>query len=138
MKFFVSQQHLQEVITYCQHQYPFEACGILSGTFDRNHYIVKRMWKLRNELSSTSRFYVSEQEVEKTFHAIKQLNETILFVFHSHPSAPAVPSYEDVKHHIDPQIGMMIISLANTKPDVQCYTIENDGYKHCDWLTNSS
>lgn len=115
----------EELINYGRSKLPFEVCGILSG-YNNN---VQSIWKLKNEMNSSSRFFVGKKAVEETLQQISQKEEKVIAIYHSHPTTAPVPSYVDIINHPDSEVKMIIISYKTKKPIVKCYSVQNGAYK---------
>ena len=58
------------------------------------------------------------------FDAIRKARASgraVVGAYHSHPRSPAVPSETDVREANDPEFVHLIVSLAQTEPDVRGY-----------------
>lgn len=106
---------------------PFEACGLLSG----NNNTIQSIWPLWNEAESSKRFFVSKDVVEYTIEEIKEKNENIIAIYHTHPQTKPIPSRYDIAHHIDENVKMVIISYRTVQPIVKCYRISKTSYEEC-------
>ncbi|WP_087972256.1 M67 family metallopeptidase [Oceanobacillus rekensis] len=109
---------------------PYEACGLLSGI---NHN-VQSIWQLENEWKSDRRFFVRKKIVEETVQKIKQLNEQVLAVYHSHPTTAPVPSNYDITNHPDDHVFMVIISYKTRPPITKWYHIQESVYESCSFF----
>lgn len=103
---------------------PYETCGLLSGTNNR----VLLLWHLENELKSAKRFFVRKKTVEKTIQKIKNLEEQVLAIYHTHPTTAPVPSSYDMTNHPDEKVNMVIISFKTNLPVTKWYTIKGQHY----------
>ncbi|WP_152525497.1 M67 family metallopeptidase [Sediminibacillus sp. JSM 1682029] len=112
-------QHTRECL-------PFETCGLLSGT--SNH--VSSIWELESEIKHRYRYFVSKDAVDKTMKAVRSKQEEVLAIYHSHPTAQPVPSKEDILHHPESQVCMLIVSLQAEPAVWQGYTIVDSHYFH--------
>ncbi|MBN9652679.1 M67 family metallopeptidase [Halobacillus sp. GSS1] len=104
---------------------PYETCGLLTGEGPSD---IQKLWPLENEWKSPHRFYVSKKVVEETLERITAINQTVLGVYHSHPTTAPVPSFYDLKNHADDEVKMLIISYKTSPPTVKCYSIKNFTY----------
>ncbi|MCU9614564.1 M67 family metallopeptidase [Caldibacillus lycopersici] len=109
----------QSIVNHCKMELPLEACGILSG---KNGTICS-IWPMKNMDYSEVSFSMSVHDIEKVFHLIEAKQEQLLAIYHSHPTAPAIPSPGDIKYHNYPELSYIIVSLKNRKPDVRAYKI---------------
>lgn len=99
---------------------PFEACGLLSGTATT----IKRVWKAVNKQRKRDAFEIDEKEVSEIFRKLEDEKEVFQGIYHSHPTAPAVPSKEDI-HHAYQDKPYLIVSFAKKKPIIKCFIIRN-------------
>ena len=116
-----------EIINHGIMNYPYEVCGLLSGTNNK----VLSVWKLENELKSDRRFYVGEKAVAKNLKSIANKNEMLLAIYHSHPTTAPLPSHYDISNHMDDNIIMVIITYKTKTPKMKCYRISNGTYREC-------
>jgi len=114
----------EDMLNHCRSSLPYEGCGILSGV---NNFICSN-WKLKNEVRSDRHFFVGKKTVSETLQKIKEKKETVLAIYHSHPTTAPIPSYADLKNHPDKKIKMIIISFKRKVPNVKCYTVKNQMY----------
>ncbi|MDQ0300695.1 proteasome lid subunit RPN8/RPN11 [Salibacterium salarium] len=110
----------EEMIYHCKHEFPLEACGILSG-YDRRCDV---LWPMRNMKRSKDSFEVSQAETDRTFRFIKEKQQRLTGIYHSHPTTDPYPSLHDIENHHYPEAAYFIISLARLKPKIKCYRIE--------------
>lgn len=120
-KVFLNQDILLGMIDHCRNQLPYEACGILSGRGSYN----ETLWLIKNSEKSTTSFAMDMQEVEKNMELIRNRNERLTGIFHSHPKAPAYPSIGDIKNWHYPNSAYFIISFSKGLPEVRCFSINN-------------
>lgn len=101
---------------------PFEICGLLSG----KSLVVESLWELETKYKHRSQFFVEEHKVEEILKKIENQGEEVLAIYHSHPTAAAIPSTLDILHHPDSTVFMIIISLKDEKRQINCFEI-NEG-----------
>ncbi|QTM97997.1 hypothetical protein ERJ70_00850 [Sediminibacillus dalangtanensis] len=116
----------KKMIQHTRECLPYETCGLLSGT--TNH--ISSIWELESEIKHRYRYFVSKETVNKTMEAVQSRHEQVLAIYHSHPTAQPVPSKEDILHHPEPQICMLIVSLQAEPVIWQGYTIADGQYYH--------
>lgn len=98
---------------------PIEACGLLSG--EKN--TVQTCWAMVNILHSPNAFEIDTKEIQATLHKIKEIGEQLVGIYHSHPTAPPIPSTDDIIYANYPKEAYVIISLSKTIPEVRCFHI---------------
>ncbi|MGD6818508.1 M67 family metallopeptidase [Metabacillus sp. 84] len=119
---YIKKSVLANMINHCQQELPYEACGLLSGRLGKN----ETQWIMNNTERSRTSFAMDLGEMTRTLNLIKQKSEGMTGIYHSHPTAPPVPSRNDIIHAYYPDAAYFIISLASGKPRVKCYRIRNE------------
>lgn len=109
------------MVTYCQSQLPYEACGMLSGT----NNVVTTTWCLPNAERSPYRFSIPLSYIQYTFASIEQKGEQFLGIFHSHPTDLPRPSMEDIQNANYPEATYVIVSFLTNPPQTGCFQILN-------------
>lgn len=110
----------REMIDYCQEQLPHEACGLLSGTGGRG----ERVWPVENVQHSPTAFAMDGDQLADALQKMADIGERWVAVFHSHPTAAPVPSVEDVVYAPGPETAYLIVSLAEDRPEIGAYRIQ--------------
>lgn len=99
---------------------PAECCGLLSGR-DR---MITDWHPLRNVADKPEkRYYATPEELFAAMRRIRDANQMMLGIYHSHPRTPAYPSSSDVELAFYPEAAYVIISLE-PQLDVRAYRIE--------------
>ncbi len=98
---------------------PHEACGLLALDGDDR---VRMAYCLTNVDASPLRFTVAPREHLGALRHAERLGWSIAGSFHSHPSAPAVPSHRDVAGALDPT-WLYLIAGPLPDPAVNAYRI---------------
>lgn len=119
---YIKRSVLDTMINHCQQEAPYEACGLLSGTKEKN----KTIWKMKNIDRTPTSFAMDVNQMTQVFKMIKQQGEEWTGIYHSHPTAPPIPSRNDIVHAQYPKVAYFIVSLASGKPNVKCYRIKNN------------
>ncbi|WP_052345862.1 Mov34/MPN/PAD-1 family protein [Paucisalibacillus sp. EB02] len=114
---FLTNQVYNQIIYHCRKESPLEACGILSG----RDGIICTVWPMRNIDQSAVSFSMSRNEINNVFNSIKKKNEIVLAIYHSHPTAPAIPSRGDIQYNNYPELSHVIVSLQHKVPDIKAY-----------------
>lgn len=110
------------MINHCQQDAPYEACGLLSGIGNKN----KTSWKMRNIERTPTSFAMDVNQMSQIFKRMKQQGEEWTGIYHSHPTAPPIPSRNDIVNIHYPEVAYFIVSLTFGKPNVKCYRIKNN------------
>ncbi len=90
------------MIDHCQQDTPYEACGLLSGINEKN----KTLWKMRNIERTPTSFAMDVNQMSQVFKRMKQQGEDWTGIYHSHPTAPPIPSKNDIVHVHNPRCGL--------------------------------
>lgn len=117
---FIKRDIYYQILYYCLSQKPLEACGLLSGS----NYMINTLWPIENIDKSPVSFTMNEAETKKALDKIKEKNEKLYAVFHSHPTAPPYPSAYDIEHFNYP-MSYVIVSLNYVRPRLKSYKISN-------------
>ena len=107
-----------QMIQYCLSQGSFEACGFISGS----HQIAKRCRTIRNIERSPVSFTMDMRDIEEAFRQMEEDHEELYAMFHSHPTAPPIPSAFDIEHVVYP-CSYLVVSLMGSRPRIRSYRI---------------
>lgn len=119
----VPQTILQSLIEHARREAPNECCGVLGGKDNR----LDTAYPIHNDQSSPTRYFGSPQDLFAAVKMMRQKEEEITGIYHSHPTGPAYPSTTDLAENGYPGLYYFIISLLNPEPDVQCFHLLEDG-----------
>ncbi|MGG0935302.1 M67 family metallopeptidase [Brevibacillus centrosporus] len=108
-----------EMIRHCMEERPFEACGLLSG---RNG-CAETIWRMENIEKSPVAFSMDSRHIQKALQKMALKGEALVGIYHSHPTAPPLPSPEDIAYANYPEAAYLIVSLASKQPTIGCYRI---------------
>lgn len=117
----ISKKIVTQIIEHAKADLPDEACGYLAGSKG----VVANAYTLTNIDHSPEHFSFDPAEQFKTVKDARNKGLEILANYHSHPTSPAKPSIEDIRLAYDPTISYVIISLANSKPDIKSFKIRD-------------
>lgn len=88
-----------------------EICGLIGAKND----IACTCYPVDNSANNPeTRFYMDEKQQITALSTMRNKNESLFAIYHSHPKAPATPSATDIKLAAYPDAVYLIISL-NTK-----------------------
>lgn len=118
---YIKKSVLNEMVRHCMEELPLEGCGLLFETAS----VVDSSSRIRNTLRSPTAFAMDMAQAASTVKAMKRNNKRMSGIYHSHPTAPAIPSRDDVKHAHYPEAAYFILSFQYGKADVKCYRIRN-------------
>lgn len=121
----ISNELYNLIVDQCYHALPYECCGLLSGDIEGK---VNSIWPLKNEAKIKKQFHVSHETVREALRNIEAKGERVMILYHSHPTAPPIPSHEDLRYHPDMNIRMLIFSLMNGIVEYKCYKVSGMKY----------
>jgi proteasome lid subunit RPN8/RPN11 len=110
------------MIFHCRNELPLEGCGLLSG----KNGIAETLWPMENINRSPSSFSMDLNQIEEVFELINDRDESLVGIYHSHPTADAYPSPQDISYNNYPEVAHIILSFAQSayRPDVKCFQIK--------------
>ena len=115
---------VNQILTHAQQHEHTESCGLISASAGTPaHY-----YAVRNIASDPAKHF--EMEPRQQIAAMKHMREheeDLLAIVHSHPSSPPVPSLTDLKRSAYPDAYYIIVSL-NTKGvlEMRGYQIDDE------------
>lgn len=124
--FLYTHEARKAVMNHCMNEFPFEACGLISG---RNG-IASTVWPMKNEDQSADSFSMSLREIAHVFDLIEKKNEEVLAIYHSHPTSSAYPSPGDIRYNNYPELAHIIVSLLKPLPEVKAFHIKGSQVTH--------
>jgi [CysO sulfur-carrier protein]-S-L-cysteine hydrolase len=100
---------------------PSECCGLLSGTDS----LITNLYPLPNGADKPeTRYFARPEDLFAAMRRIREANQALLGIYHSHPRAPAYPSASDVEMAFYPEAVYFIISLE-PQIDLRAFKIES-------------
>lgn len=116
----IGQHLLQRILEHCLEEKPYEACGVLTGRAGK----VFHAYATDNAKRSPLFYEVEAGQQERILREMEQRGEELVAIYHSHPTAPALPSLNDVNQAVHyPEAFRVIISLAGPT-DVRAFLIQ--------------
>lgn len=116
----VAQHLLQRMLEHCLEEKPLEACGILTGRGDR----ILHIYATDNCRRSPVYFEVDPDQQEQALREMERQGDTLIGIYHSHPTSPARPSGSDIRMAVHfPEAVRVIVSLAGPT-EVAAYLIQ--------------
>jgi proteasome lid subunit RPN8/RPN11 len=105
----ISQHLLRSILEHCLEERPNEACGILTGFEGR----VLNAYATDSARRSPVYYEVDPEQQEQVLSQMTERGEQLVGIYHSHPTAAAEPSHNDIRLAIHwPEAFRVIISLA--------------------------
>ncbi|MBF0589731.1 MAG: M67 family metallopeptidase [Magnetococcales bacterium] len=99
---------INKVLGHAQRSAPEECVGVLTGEGRR-----VRGWRpLTNVLADSRRFMADPAQQLVAFREIRDSGQSVVAIYHSHPTGPAEPSALDLQQAAYPEVLQLIVSLA--------------------------
>ena len=112
---------IDEMKAQAREDSPNECCGLLGG---RDGQVNKRL-PLRNHSSTPERsYFASPEDLFRCMRQIRNDGDSLLAIYHSHPSGPSHPSATDVATAYYPHVLYLIISLV-PEAQIRAFAIRN-------------
>jgi proteasome lid subunit RPN8/RPN11 len=127
MALIVETYFLEDIIRHCKEAFPVEACGILVGNVDGDARIVKRVYRTRNVLNSSSAYRMDPEEQYKVFEQAEKESMDVLGFYHSHPYWPAKVSSIDKELAFYPSFYYLIYSVS--EDNFGLYVLKEGGFE---------
>lgn len=121
----LSRELLAEMVIHCREVSPEEACGILAGKSRE----VKKVYRMTNVEGSQITYRIDPDEQFRIMKEMRQEGLDMVAIYHSHPASRAYPSATDVRLAFYEDPAYVIVSLADSEPDIRAYTIRDKEIK---------
>ena len=111
---------IDDIITQAKAEAPDEACGYLAGESGE----VKTRIAMTNVDHNPEHFSFDPNEQFAAVKRVRELSQSLIAVYHSHPETPARMSKEDIRLANDPNTIYVITSLADGV--TKAFTVNRD------------
>lgn len=120
MQLWLKHEHFSALITHAQQEAPNEACGVLLGVGEE----VKEVITLKNISPTPKTHYAIEpQGLVQAIMNGQSRGLDLVGLYHSHPSAPPIPSTTDIMEAQYPNTPYIIIGLKQAKAKIAAWHI---------------
>lgn len=116
---------LSQIIQHARDGSPFEVCGLLGGHGQE----VLEVYPIKNTELSTVSYFMDPKEQLRAMKAMRQKNQKMVGIYHSHPVAEAYPSQKDVSLAFYDDVAYVIVSLMHEPPQVRAFEIKEGRVK---------
>jgi proteasome lid subunit RPN8/RPN11 len=123
---------LDSVTAQARAEAPRECCGLLVGS---GVSIVDAVPGRNIAASATTRYLLDPQDHVTTLRHARQRGADVVGFYHSHPTAPAVPSETDRAEASYPGFLYLIVSLTMQPPDVRLYRLVDGNFQQIRFVT---
>lgn len=124
MKIFRLPQELANIIMAQAQQSPLhEICGLIGGQTGHAGYA----YPINNIANDrTRRYQMDPREQINAMRQMRDRDEELIAIYHSHPYGPAIPSAIDIAEAEYPDVAYLIVSLTTKGVlDMTAHTIKN-------------
>lgn len=113
-----------KLLTLAQHQPEAEICGLIARS-DDNCY---QLYPISNVADENGHlFEMHPQQQIEAFKTMREQQQSLFAIFHSHPHSAAIPSVRDVKESTYNDALNIIISLSTKGVlDMRAYRYQNE------------
>ena len=109
------------IVAHCDREYPKEACGLLAGTDGS----VAQAYPMTNVENSPIGYAMDPKEQLLVEKQMRQRQQRLIGIYHSHTASDAYPSSVDVSLAISPDVSYVLVSLKNRRqPVLNSYRID--------------
>lgn len=114
---------------------PNECCGLLAGRLAEDGAVgrVEKRYRLHNALASPSEYESEPRDMFAAVRDMRRLGLEVLAVYHSHPTAEAVPSRKDRERNYSEDVVNLIISLAGREPTARAWWLTAQDAREAEW-----
>ena len=117
----ITRNIVDEMIRHGRAAAPLEACGYLA---EKDGVVCKSI-AMKNIDASPVHYSMDPAQQFAAIRSCRAEGLTIRAVYHSHPETGAYPSAEDIKLAFDPAVSYVIVSLAESTPCINSFTIRD-------------
>jgi [CysO sulfur-carrier protein]-S-L-cysteine hydrolase len=121
---------LNDLLFYCKQQLPHEACGFLYGQrTTHDSFRIDRFVSIPNiSRQPDKHFEMDPRHLISAVLPVSRGHEELLGLFHSHPTAPAIPSQEDLSTPWRAVPSHWIVSLQDPqRPKLGVFSYTSNG-----------
>jgi proteasome lid subunit RPN8/RPN11 len=117
---------IEEMVAHARLEAPIECCGLLVGAGE----LIEECHRAVNVRSSAVTYQVDPQDHFAVIRRARAAGRSVIGAYHSHPASAAIPSDTDVREAYDSGLVYVIVSLADSRPDVRAYRISEGRAQH--------
>lgn len=121
---------INKLLTHAQKNPDIEVCGLIGNDASqhKDYYPIKNVAKNPN-----CRFLMDAPQQISAMKEMRDKNQTLFGIVHSHPTADAMPSQRDIEHNDYRDVYYFIISL-NTRGvlEIRCFILQGNDMQEID------
>jgi proteasome lid subunit RPN8/RPN11 len=134
----IAPELLEDILAHAREEYDAECCGMIAytpapdgasahaeGAPADEQARAAHVHRARNIYASRKRFEIDGKELLHTINAFEERGWELGAIYHSHTHTAPYPSQTDINFAANwPGLEWVIVGLAGSEPEVQCYLIE--------------
>jgi len=114
-----------EMVAHCQSRYPKEACGYLAQARGDAARAAVQVYPMRNVEDSPIGYAMDPKEQLQVEQLMRQRQQQLAAIYHSHTASGAYPSSVDVSLAISPDVSYVLVSLKDqARPVIRSFRID--------------
>ncbi len=126
---YVVRADYDSILAHCQQASPKEACGLLAGSRvlapGQPDRLVAQVYRMTNVENTAIGYSMDPREQLRVEKIMRQGNQYLLGIYHSHTATEAFPSPVDVSLALSPELSYVLVSLKDkTQPVLNSYRID--------------
>ena len=126
----LEESQLNDIRLHGERDYPYECCGLLIGSFNRNgRKDVTETYPISNareEEAKRNRFLIRPEELIQGEKYARAKGLDVVGFYHSHPDDRAVPSQYDLEHAWPTYSYIVVAVQKGSAADLRSWEIEAD------------
>lgn len=135
-KIYIKTQDWKKMICDINTRLPEEACGLLLGEANQNHYQTIEVRPTKNVLHSPVRYRMDPEEQLVAFNYMDKKGLDLVAIYHSHPEGPDTPSQTDIDEAFYPEAVNLIWSRSSGKWHCRAFLIQEGSIQEIQISTN--
>ena len=131
---------VNKILAHAQKNPTVEVCGLIGNSVGNSGSVEKNYYSIDNVANNPgSHFLMDAPQQIKAMKQMREKQQTLFAIVHSHPTADAKPSQLDIKENTYKEVFYIIISL-NTKGvlEMRAYVQQEDSMKEIELLLEDS
>jgi len=138
---------VEEILVQARAELPDECCGLLAGHLPKSaaepagEPVARavRRYPLTNAAKSPTEYLSDPASLFAAYREMHQLGLEILAIYHSHPTAPPVPSRRDIeRNNYGADVVHLIVSLEGAEPVIMAWRLAAESYAEAEWAVVKS
>jgi proteasome lid subunit RPN8/RPN11 len=122
------------MLWHARAEQPLECCGLLAGIIREDGIgEVRLRYPLLNAAASPVEFASEPKSHFSADRDIRRQGLQVLAIYHSHPASEPIPSRTDLARNWSSEVVNVIVSLAQTPPQVRAWWLGAEGYREAAW-----